>query len=67
MVRLFGALSALLITATILSLVFLGADWLLPIILAHRFPRWFVPGCNLFVIVCVTIAAARRRSTLTEP
>jgi hypothetical protein len=68
MVRLFGALSAVFITATILSLVILGADWLLPIILTHGFPRWFVPACNLFAAVCVTIAAIRRRrAKLNEP
>jgi len=68
MVRLFGALSALLITATILSLVIVGAYWLLPIILTHGFPRWFVPACNLFVAFCLLIAGIRRRrSKLTEP
>ena len=61
MERLACALSALLITTTILSLVILGVDWLLPIILTHGIPRWFVPACNLFVVFSVTIAAIRRR------
>jgi hypothetical protein len=61
MVRLFGAVSALLITTTILSLVIRGADWLLPILLTHGFPRWFVPACNLFTVFCLIIAGIRRR------
>jgi hypothetical protein len=61
MVRLFGALSALLIAATILSLTILGVGWLFPIALSHGVSRWFVPACNLFTVICLIIAGLRRR------
>jgi hypothetical protein len=68
MVRLFGALSALLITTTILSLVILGVDWLLPVIMPFFLSPWFALACNLFGGSCVIIAGIRRRRLkLTEP
>ena len=61
MVRVFAALSALLIATTILSLTILGIGWLFPIALAHGVSRWFVPALNLFTVVGLIIAGMRRR------
>jgi hypothetical protein len=51
MVRLFGALSALLISTTILSLVLLGIDRLLPIAVPLFGSSGFVLFCNAFIMV----------------
>jgi hypothetical protein len=68
MTRLVGALCALVVAATVLSLAAYGAERLAPIIQAHLGSAWFVPACNLFVVFCLMIACwKRRRSKLEEP
>lgn len=65
MVRLLGALSALLITTTIFWLLVRGIEGLLPIILPVMSSHLFV---KLFVVFCLIMAGiTMRRSKVTVP
>jgi len=68
MTRLIGALGALVVAATVLSLASYGAERLAPIIQTHLLSRWFVPACNLFIVLCLIVSGLKmRHSKPDEP
>jgi hypothetical protein len=64
MVRLFSALSALLIAATGVSLSVRGAELLYPVF--SQPSRWFMPVCVIFTVFCLISAGRKMRRSKLE-